>query len=605
MATGTGKTFTSFQIVWKLWKSKTKKRILYLVDRNILADQTMQKDFKPFVDTGVMVKMKNTRIKEDAAYEVYTALYQQLKDKDNDYYKVLPPDFFDLIVVDECHRGSADEVGNWHEILKYFESATQIGLTATPKEEKTVSTSHYFGDAVYTYSLKQGIEDGFLAPYRVISVELDVDKNGYKPKPDEKDKNGFPLENRVYELSEFDRVLAIDSRTKAVAKRITDYMVENDCRYAKTIVFCVDIDHASRLTSELRNLNSDLVKENPKYIMQITGDDDYGKKEVSNFSAPNEKYPVIAVTSKLLSTGVDVETCELIVLDKHIGSMTEFKQTIGRGTRIKENFVIDDEKHSKLYFTILDFRKNYLKFSDPKFDGYPVCVYKKGERDKMKTDDDLTGGSKVNKDDKDKVEKRRVIGNKEVIIAGENVILFDEKGQRVIERTDIQSRNYILFNISYKIEGYILTEYKTVEEFKEKFETVKDKDAFLEDLLLSKENINTLEKKIGFPVDKYDIVLYVGYDIEPKSKEYRLKKVFNSELFSGLSEERKSILRAILNEYKGQDFSKLKDTNAYRLQSVAVLNYSAVQVHKVFDSNKRVYLDLMNEFEKILFREDK
>ena len=593
MATGTGKTFTSFQIVWKLWKSKTKKRILYLVDRNILADQTMQKDFKPFVDSNVMVKINNSRIDEDkGSYEVYTGLYQQLTDSENDYYKSFDPDFFDLIVVDECHRGSADEDGNWHKILEYFKSATQIGLTATPKEEKDVSTQHYFGEAIYTYSLKQGIEDGFLAPYRVISVELDVDRTGYHPKKGELDVYGRPLEDRVYEQNEFERILTIDSRTQAVAQRITDYLKDNNCRYAKTIVFCVTTDHASRLTRALRNLNSDLVQENPKYIMQITGDDDVGKKELSNFAAPNEKYPVIAVTSELLSTGVDVETCELIVLDKNINSMTMFKQIIGRGTRIKENFVIDEEKHSKMYFTIIDFRKNYLKFQDPAFDGMPVCKYDKGQRGSMKTDDGLDGGSKVDVSDKPKIEKRRVLGQT-VGIAGEKVILYDEHGKEVIERVDKWAKNNII------------TQYDTVEKFREKFETVDNIDSFLSDLLISEDVISNAQKEIGFAVDKYDIALYVGYDIEPKSKEDRLEKVFSSDLFNSQSEERKRILKAILNEYLNQDFAKLKDTNAYKLQSVVALGYSPVATHRVFGGNKKIYLDLMNEFEKILFKGDK
>lgn len=592
MATGTGKTFTSFQIVWKLWKSKSKKKILYLVDRNILADQTMYKDFKPFVENNLIVKMNNSRIEEDKVYEVYIALYQQLVDNENEYYKALPSDFFDLIIVDECHRGSADEDGNWHKILEYFKSATQIGLTATPKEEKDISTQHYFGEAIYTYSLKQGIEDGFLAPYRVISVELDIDRTGYVPKKGELDIYGKPLEDRVYVQNEFDRVLAIDSRTEAVAQRITDYLIENNCRYAKTIVFCVNVDHASRLTRVLKNLNKDLVKENPKYIMQITGDDEVGKRELSNFAAPNEKYPVIAVTSELLSTGVDVETCELIVLDKNIRSMTMFKQIIGRGTRIKEKFVIDDEKHSKLYFTILDFRKNYKNFSDPSFDGKPAYIYETDSQGSMKTRDGLEGGSKTIGSEESNVEKRRVLGQ-EVGIVGENIILYDEHGKEVVERSDKWVKNNIT------------TQFRTPEELKEYLKTVKDIDTFLSELLISKEFVHKVEQEIGFSVDKYDITLYVGYGIQPISKEERLENVFNSVEFNELSDDKKVLLRAILNEYKNQDFVKLKDTNAYKLECVKSLGYSPVQAHRVFNNNKKLYLDLMDKFEKILFEEEK
>lgn len=281
----------------------------------------MQKDFKLFVEAGVMVKIKSDRIKKDTAYEIYTALYQQLKSSEKDFYKELPPDFFDMIIVDECHRGSASEDSNWHEILEYFSSATQLGLTATPKETEDVSNIGYFcaetdGKPLYTYSLKPGIEDGFLAPYRVISIELDIDKNGYKHSIDEKDIYGQPLENRVYEQKEFDRTIAIDSRREIVAKRITEYMKENNWRYAKTIVFCENIEHVDAMVLKLKNLNSDLVAENPKYIMKITGDDEIGKAELENFIDPNTKYSVIAVTSKLMSTGVDSETCEIIVLDK-------------------------------------------------------------------------------------------------------------------------------------------------------------------------------------------------------------------------------------------------------------------------------------------------
>ncbi|MBO5527538.1 MAG: DEAD/DEAH box helicase family protein, partial [Erysipelotrichaceae bacterium] len=387
MATGTGKTFTAFQIIWRFWKMGKMKKILFLADRNILVDQTMRKDFAPFTDA--MVKFDNDKI--DTSKDIYLALYQQLKSNDTDYFKKYPRDFFDLIVIDEAHRGSASEDSSWHEILTWFTDAVQIGMTATPKdggveeasiaEEKAASTltsalannpndmkmiaklrkefdkahearvraeeesnMYYFGNPVYTYSLKQGIEDGFLAPYKVISVELDVDKKGYTPPSGKLDIDGNPVEQRTYTQEEFDRKIIVEERRQLVAERITDFMKVNDCRYAKTIVFCESIEHAQDTVRRLENLNHDLVAENPKYVMQITGDNDIGKKQLDNFVDPNSKYPVIAVTSRLMSTGVDAETCKIIALDRTIGSMTEFKQIIGRGTRIKEKFECDGEE---------------------------------------------------------------------------------------------------------------------------------------------------------------------------------------------------------------------------------------------------------------------
>lgn len=598
MATGTGKTYTSFQIVWRLWKSKNKKKILYLVDRNALADQTMQKDFKPFVEAGIMKKIDSNTIKEDTAYEIYTALYQQLKNNEHDYYKELPEDFFDLIIVDECHRGSAADDSTWHEILDYFSSATQIGLTATPKETEDVSNIGYFcsetgGKPVYTYSLKQGIEDGFLAPYRVISVELDIDKTGYKPSVGEVDLNGNPLENRIYEQKEFDRTIAIDSRRDIVAKRITDYMIENDCRFSKTIVFCENIEHAEAMVLKLRNYNADLVAENPKYVMKITGDDEVGKAELENFTDPNTKYPVIAVTSKLMSTGVDSETCELIVLDKSIGSMTEFKQTIGRGTRIKEKYQIDGEDKSKLHFTILDFRKNYLQFEDPEFDGEPVSAVVLGQTNKFpksipqritKLEKDIVGGRHY--------EKAFIMG-KEVNIENETVQYRDENGNLVKE------------NIDSCVKNNILTQYPTKEDFIKAFKESEDKNSLVKDLFLSNEYLNKLRSEFDYPIDNYDMLLFIGYKIPPKSKSERLEKIFASELFVNLNEPLKEIMKTILKEYLKQDFSQLKKVQIFNLPVLNDLGYTPVKLKKdLFNDDLNNYYNLVNEFENILYKED-
>ena len=365
MATGTGKTYTAFQIIWRLWKSKTKKRILYLADRNILVDQTITNDFKPF--KGAMTKISKRQINK--AYEIYLSLYQAVtgNEEERNIYKQFTRDFFDLIIVDECHRGSAADDAAWHEILTYFSSATQIGMTATPKETDDVSNINYFGKPIYTYSLKQGIDDGFLAPYKVIRIDIDKDMQGWRPPKDKVDKYGQLIEDRVYNQRDFDKTLVLEKRTELVAKKVTEFLQATD-PYSKTIVFCDNIDHAERMRQALVNENPELIAENNKYVMKITGDDNEGKAELDNFIDPEQRYPVIATTSKLLSTGVDAQTCKLIVLDQRINSMTEFKQIIGRGTRIKEEY-------DKFFFTIMDFKKATELFADPSFDGDPVQIY--------------------------------------------------------------------------------------------------------------------------------------------------------------------------------------------------------------------------------------
>ncbi|PSQ91340.1 MAG: restriction endonuclease, partial [Proteobacteria bacterium SW_6_67_9] len=365
MATGTGKTFTAFQIIWRLWKAGQKRRILFLVDRNVLADQAKNNDFRPFGQA--MTKVTNRTI--DKSYEVYIALYQAVSgnEEERDIYKEFSPEFFDMVVIDECHRGSADEESAWRRILEYFSGATHLGLTATPKETKEVSNIDYFGEPIYTYSLKQGIQDGFLAPYKVIRVDLDKDVQGWRPSQGQTDKYGHAIEDRIYNQKDFDRKLVIDQRTQAVAERITEYLHGSD-PFQKTIVFCEDIDHAERMRQALVNLNPTRVGENRRYVMRITGDELEGKAQLDNFINPEERYPVIATTSKLMTTGVDAQTCKVIVLDRRINSMTEFKQIIGRGSRINEDY-------NKHWFTILDFKKATELFADPNFDGDPVQVY--------------------------------------------------------------------------------------------------------------------------------------------------------------------------------------------------------------------------------------
>ncbi|MCA8896926.1 MAG: DEAD/DEAH box helicase family protein, partial [Amphiplicatus sp.] len=385
MATGTGKTYTAFQIIWRLWKAGAKKRILYLADRNILIDQTMVNDFRPFGqamaklstraktierDDGSKVDVtlaldKKRRI--DTSYEIYLGLYQAITgpEERQKLYREFSPDFFDLIIIDECHRGSAAEDSAWREILEHFTGATQIGMTATPKETRYVSNTHYFGEPVYTYSLKQGIRDGFLAPYKVIKVHIDRDVEGYRPAAGDTDREGEEIEDRVYNQRDFDRTLVLDERTKIVAKRVSDFLKESGDRMQKTIVFCVDEEHAARMRQALVNENQDMVAQNNRYVMRITGSDKDGQDQLDNFIDPESFYPVIVTTSRLLSTGVDANTCLVIALDRTIGSMTEFKQIVGRGTRVHED-------SRKFYFTIIDFRGATNLFADPEFDGEPV-----------------------------------------------------------------------------------------------------------------------------------------------------------------------------------------------------------------------------------------
>src|SRR5277367_6296972 len=405
MATGTGKTYTAFQIIWRLWKAGRKKRILFLADRNVLVDQTMVNDFRPFgaamakLSTGAktierqdgseieltLALDKKRRI--DTAFEVYLGLYQAITGlgEREKLYREFSPGFFDLIGIDECHRGSAAEDSAWREILDHFSDATQIGLTATPKETEYVSNMDYFGEPVFTYSLKQGISDGFLAPYKVIKVHIDRDVEGYRPELGQLDRDVNEVEDRIYNAKDFDRTLVLDDRTVLTAKKITEFLKESGDRFQKTIVFCVDQEHAARMRQALVNENADLVAENQHYVMRITGGDKEGQDQLGNFIDPESKYPVLVTTSRLLSTGVDAQTCRLIVLDREVHSMTEFKQIVGRGTRVHE-----DTK--KFYFTLIDFRGATSHFADPDFDGEPVQIYEPGANDPMTPPDEVPLG---------------------------------------------------------------------------------------------------------------------------------------------------------------------------------------------------------------------
>ena len=590
-ATGTGKTFEAFQIIWRLWKSGVKKKILFLADRNILVDQTIQNDFAPFEQA--MVKFDNDRI--DTAHEIYLALYQQLKNNTGDHYKRYPRDFFDLIVVDECHRSSANYDSTWHEILDYFDEATKIGLTATPKDDKDPGRSNfaYFGNPIYTYSLKQGIEDGFLAPYKVIVPELNIDKKGYLPPENAVDVDGNPIERRIYTQAEFDRAIIVAERRETVAKRITDFMKANDMRYAKTIVFCEDIPHCQEMVRLLENENADLVAEadaaGGSYVMQITGDNPVGKAQLDNFIAPRSKYPVIAVTSRLMSTGVDAQTCEIIVLDRVIGSMTEFKQIIGRGTRIKEKYKVDGVEKSKMYFTILDFRSNYKKFNDPEFDGEPVDITNVPEEGDFPKPP-VKPGKGTNPPVPPKNRRVARVDGVFVEIIDEQVQYLDENGNLVKQNLTSCTRNNIL------------SHYATFEDFKQAWLLTKNKTTLAKQLLLELEWAENFEIRYGYKVDDFDIIANFAYDIDPPMSRGRRTRSASVERFIGQFEEEdvQELVRLMLNAYVVSGFECLRDINVFNLLHFKDKGWTKLKAVKKL-GGKESYYALLNNLENALY----
>jgi type I restriction enzyme, R subunit len=533
MATGTGKTYTAFQIIHRLWKSGAKKRILFLADRNALIDQTRRGDFKHFKDKMTVVKHRMI----DKSYEVYLALYQGLSgaDEESNAYKQFSPEFFDLIVIDECHRGSAKEDSAWREILTYFKKATHIGLTATPKETSEVSNSEYFGEPLYTYSLKQGIDDGFLAPYRVVRVNLNVDAEGWRPERGKKDKDGNEVEDRIYNRKDFDRNLVIEERTQAVARKLTEFLKGYD-RFAKTIVFCTDIDHAERMRSALSNLNADLVAKNHKYVMQITGDNDEGKRELDNFINPEEIYPVIATTSELMTTGVDAQTCKVIVLDAEIKSMTKFKQIVGRGTRINEEF-------GKMYFTILDFRNVTDLFADKEFDGDPIRVKPVSENTDLVgivDEEEEMGLPIVDEETGEEIRlepeiryptpqspARKVFEKREkVYVNGVDVsvlisreMYFDNEGKPIT--TSLKDHTKEL------IKG----KYESLEDFLTRWNSTAKKEVIIKELEDQGVMVDALRDAVNREVDLFDLICHVAFEQPPlhgKKEPTMLKSVITS-----------------------------------------------------------------------------
>ncbi|EMJ4842906.1 TPA: DEAD/DEAH box helicase family protein [Morganella morganii] len=611
MATGTGKTYTAFQIIWRLWKARNKKRILFLADRNILVDQTKNNDFQPF--GTVMTKVTGRTI--DPAYEVHLALYQAITgpEENQKAYKQVAPDFFDLIVIDECHRGSASEDSAWREILEYFGSATQIGLTATPKETEDVSNIDYFGEPVYTYSLKEGIEDGFLAPYKVVRVDIDVDVQGWRPVKGQLDKYGKEIKDRIYNLKDFDRTLVIDERTMLVAKTITDYLKRTN-PMDKTIVFCNDIDHAERMRHALVVLNPEQVLKNEKYVMKITGDDDIGKAQLDNFINPKKPYPVIATTSELMSTGVDAQTCKLVVLDQNIQSITKFKQIIGRGTRI-------NEKYGKLWFTILDFKKATELFADERFDGVPekVLVVRPGDISDQDSDfneqldaenDDNTAGEaredtadyQVNRDrsegcgefhsddDDDKVRKFYVNGVHVKVLA-KRVQYYDSDGKLVTESFRDYTRKTMLKD----------SEYASLDGFMRKWKNAPRKQVIIEELEQLGILWDVLAEEVGKDLDPFDLLCHVVYGQPPLTRQERAANVRKRNYFTKYAEPAQQVLNTLLDKYADEGVQEIEDVLVLKLKPFDALGRPGEIIRAGF-GNKAAYEQAVNELENEIYR---
>lgn len=605
MATGTGKTFTAFQIIWRLWKSKHKRRILFLADRNILVDQTKNNDFKPFGQA--MTKVTNRSI--DKSFEIYLSLYQAVTgvEEEKNIYKEFSPDFFDLVVIDECHRGSAAADSSWRAILEYFSGATHLGLTATPKETNDVSNTDYFGEPVYTYSLKQGIEDGFLAPYKVVRIDLDRDLEGWRPTKGQVDKHGNEIEDRIYNQKDFDRTLVLEKRTPVVAAKITEFLERTD-PYQKTIVFCENIDHAERMRQALVNLNPKRIAENYKYVMRITGDENEGKAELDNFINPEERYPVIATTSKLMTTGVDAQTCKLIVLDQRIQSMTEFKQIIGRGTRINDDY-------NKHWFTILDFKKATELFADPNFDGDPVQVYNPAEGASPVPEDEqgVEGGVGIAEDpaeygadegetwtnddtgaDDDAGDAKITkfyVDNVEVSVVAERVQYLDAQGDLITESLKDYTRKRVR------------EQFASLDDFLRRWTDADRKQAIIDELaeagVFWDDLIADVRKQLGDDPDPFDVICHIVFDQPPLTRKQRADQLRKTGYFDKYEGPARQVLDGLLTKYTDAGIEPVEDVKVLRLDPFRSMG-SPIELIQAF-GGKESYTDAVRHLEAALY----
>ena len=613
MATGTGKTYTAFQIIWRLWKSRAKKRILFLADRNILVDQTRINDFQPFGTS--MTKITGRTI--DPAYEIHLALYQALTgpEESQKAFKQVEPDFFDLIIIDECHRGSASEDSAWREILTYFEGAAQVGLTATPKETDEVSNTDYFGDPAYTYSLKEGIEDGFLAPYKVVRVDLDVDLQGWRPTKGQIDNNGELIQDRIYNQKDFDRTMVIDERTQLVAETITNYLKRTD-PMAKTIVFCNDIDHAERMRRALANLNPEQMAKNDKYVMKITGDDELGKGQLDNFINPKRSYPVIATTSELMTTGVDAKTCKLVVLDQNIQSMTKFKQIIGRGTRI-------DDRYGKLWFTILDFKKATELFADERFDGTPEKVIKVTPTDIEDEDVDLES-----QDDITDVEHPDSVFDDNLTVDDTTDSINDPKdGGTLDDKWEDETNKMVKYRVSgvtvnkvaervqyYDTDGKLVTEsfkdytrktmskqFSSLDEFVKRWNESDRKQVIIDELAEQGIIWSALEEEVGKDMDPFDMICHVVYDQPPLTRKERADNVQKRNYFTKYSGTAHTVLENLLLKYADVGVQEIESMQALKVAPFNEIGSLSEIVKKGF-GGKPQYEQALKELEAEIYQ---
>ena len=579
MATGTGKTYTTFQIIWRLWKAGVAKRILYLADRNILVDQTIVNDFKPFGDA--MTKIRNRSV--DPAYEIHLGLYQSLtgRDEADKAFKSVSRDFFDLVVIDECHRGSAAEDSAWREILDYFGNAVHVGMTATPKETSYVSNISYFGEPVYTYSLKQGIEDGFLAPYKVIRIDIDRDIDGWTPPPGMVDDLGNAVDQREYNQLDMDRILVLNQRTKLVAERVMVHLKATD-PMAKTIVFCEDIDHAERMRKALVNAASNLARDNSRYVMRITGDNPEGKAQLDNFIDPEQPYPVIATTSQLLTTGVDAKTCKLIVLDRTINSMTMFKQIIGRGTRI-------DEDNNKFFFTIMDFKKATELFRDPDFDGEPVVI--------------IDGNNPTGVSDEPEDFDHEDEGDGDDVTPGSRKIVISGVPARIVaERIEYIGSDGRLITESYRdfARKAITSEFRSLGEFVQKWGQSDRKQAVIDALEEHGILLGNLQEAVGKDYGDFDLIAHVAFDAPPLTRRERAERVKKRNYFAKYGEKARAVLEALLDKYADEGIATIEDAKVLRLKPFDGIG-TPVEIIRGAFGGKSAYEAAVRELEDHLY----
>jgi type I restriction enzyme R subunit len=621
MATGTGKTYTAFQIIWRLWKAGRKKRILFLADRNVLIDQTMVNDFRPFGAAMAKLSTNTKTIERDdgnaidlttaidkkrrinTAFEIYLGLYQAITgpEERQKLFKEFSKDFFDLIVIDECHRGSAAADSAWREILTHFSGATQIGLTATPKETEYVSNTDYFGEAVFTYSLRQGISDGFLAPYKVIKVHIDRDVEGYRPELGQLDRDGEEVEDRIYNTKDFDRTLVLDDRTLLTAKKITEFLKESGDRFQKTIVFCVDEEHAARMRQALVNENKDLCGENHRYVMRITGSDKEGQDQLGNFIDPESDYPVLVTTSRLLSTGVDAQTCRLIVLDRAVGSMTEFKQIVGRGTRVHE-----DTK--KFYFTLIDFRGATSHFADKDFDGDPVQIYEPGEGDPIAPPDDQPpAGLDEDVAPYDGGQDETIIDQPGLPLPpGEPVrkIYVDGVGARILaERVEYLDENGKLVTESLRdfTKNALKKRFASLDDFLKRWKGAMRKQAIIEELEAEGLALDPIAEELGKNLDPFDLICHVAFDRKPLTRRERADNVKKRDVFAKYGGQARAVLDALLAKYADEGVFNLDDANVLRIAPFSAMG-SVVQLITAF-GGKEGFEKAVHELQDALYQE--